>query len=669
MCHSCHKPHDGVLDKHNRLCPMLVTSGRDTGLTRKQTPGWRILGRQCRGIMKDFYFGVTIIVIDLCFPGTATTPPRKSSVLHNSERHCDGPLLTSWSTRHTSQIADTVDVSSPISPVLFQSHTRKEWQITRLDLSNHSISFMTLSALAPFHALELLNLSNNAMHSLWLDLPLPRPSQQKRHTGGGGGGGWPCSLPRLKVLILQRNQLRGTPKGLWKLESLQSLDLSFNRIVHIGLSDFHSCLQLERVYLKSNKIRTVHPDAFKDLKKLQVVDLRSNALTTLAPIVTIALELPHLELDLADNQWQCGENNANFQNVTSASWREKWNAICNMSVGNEKPYLETPQIRISRNTHLLPTPSDVKSLMQNKAERPQGGIDSHLSALEKEAQVDYDDLKEIWPQPPTELRDSEDEHVTDRKDDAPDLVLPICLSVFSTFLVAFCLGAFARPYIDRLWQQRCLTKRPGSENAYSNEGFYDDVEAPRRVQHQGTEPHQASRHLNLYERQNPSQVTEPTPYSAAMAERVLGNSKMDLSSQQSPGQPEDDTGAGNRDCDVLPYGHTAHAALHGLPNADTRQLISAVQDHRDVPEELHYDTVVPEYSLYEDVMDRSSVLGTEDSGCNELRLSQSRDVVAPVSNTLVHMNTQGSGESKERGSPEALGAMGSLMESSEERQF
>ncbi|OBS57739.1 hypothetical protein A6R68_11138, partial [Neotoma lepida] len=465
---------------------------------------------------------------------------------------------------------------------------------------------------------------------------------------------------------------------LWKLKSLQSLDLSFNRIVHIGLSDFHSCLQLKSIYLKSNKIRTIHPEAFKDLKKLQVVDLRSNALTTLAPIVTIALELPHLELDLADNQWQCGESNANFPNVTSASWREKWNAICT-SVGNEKPYLETHQIRISRETHLLPTPSDVKSLTQSKAERPQEGMDGHLSTLEKEARVDYDDLKEIRPQPPTELRDSKDEHVTDRKDDdPPDLALPICLSVFGTFVVAFCLGAFARPYIDRLRQQRCSSKRPGSENAYSNEGFYDDVEGPRRVQHQGTELHQASNHLHLYESQNPSRVTKPIPYGAVMSERVLGNSRMDLSSQQSPVQLEDNTGARSRDGNVLPYDHTARSALHGLPNTDTHELTSAVQDHYSVPEELHYDTVAHEYSLYERVMEgpRGSStavpLGTVPSSINggfgELRLSQSRDVVAPVSKTLVHTDTRGSGESMGRGCPEPLGAMGSPMDSSEESQ-
>ncbi|ERE90895.1 leucine-rich repeat-containing protein 66 [Cricetulus griseus] len=635
--------------------------------------------------MKDFYVRVTITVIGLCFPGTATNPPRKSGVFRTPEFQWDEHLLANWSSRrHTSQIAYTIDVSSVSFQVFFQSHTRKEWQIKHLDLSNHSISKMTFSPLVPLHTLEVLNLSNNALSSLSLDLPPARPAQQKQHRNSSHRG-----LLRLKVLILQRNQLSDTPKGLWKLKSLQNLDLSFNRIVHIGLSDFHSCLQLESIYLKSNKICTIHPEAFKGLNKLQVVDLRSNALTTLAPIVTIALELPHLELDLADNQWRCGESNANFQNVTSASWREKWDAICNMSVGNEKPYLETPQIRISREAHLPPTPSDEKSFMQSKAERPQEGMDTHLSTLEKQAQVDhddlketrpqeetwmgYDDLEEIQPRPPTELRDSQNRHDTDRKDnDSPDLVLAICLSVFITFVVAFCLGAFARPYIDRLWQQSCLSKRPGSENAYANEGFYDEVEASRRVQCQGTELHQAPHHLNLYESQNPSWVTEPVLYDAVMSERELESSRMEFSGQQNPMQLEDSTGVRSGVCNVLPYAQVAHSALPGLPNVDTQEPISTEQDHYDVPEELHYHTVAQEYSLHEGVMDASSIaspLGTVPSSIDgrwdELHLSQSRDVVAPVSKTVVHTSTQGSGESKERGCPEPLGAMGSPMESSQ----
>lgn len=155
--------------------------------------------------MKDFYFRVTIVVIGLCFRGTVTNPSRKSSIFRNSGYQRDGHLLANWSsTRHTSQMTETVDMSSRVFRVLFQSHTGRERQIKHLDLSNRSISEMTLSRLAPLHALETLNLSDNAMRSLWLDLPLALPSQRS---------GAHSRLSHLKVLLLQRNQLSGTPKG------------------------------------------------------------------------------------------------------------------------------------------------------------------------------------------------------------------------------------------------------------------------------------------------------------------------------------------------------------------------------------------------------------------------------------------------------------------------
>lgn len=65
----------------------------------------------------------------------------------------------------------------------------------------------------------------------------------------------------------------------------------------------------------------------------QVVDLSNNALTTILPIMIIALELPHLEADLADNQWHCDKTVAAFQIFISESWRKKWNVICNKAIG------------------------------------------------------------------------------------------------------------------------------------------------------------------------------------------------------------------------------------------------------------------------------------------------------------------------------------------------
>ena len=65
----------------------------------------------------------------------------------------------------------------------------------------------------------------------------------------------------------------------------------------------------------------------------QVVDLSNNVLTTILPMMLIALEFPHLEVDLADNRWQCDHSVAAFQNFISESWRKTWNIICSQSVG------------------------------------------------------------------------------------------------------------------------------------------------------------------------------------------------------------------------------------------------------------------------------------------------------------------------------------------------
>lgn len=166
--------------------------------------------------MKDFYVSVTIIVTGLCFVETVTNPSRKSSVSLDPEYQRDGDLLANWSsTRRTSQKSDAMDMSFYFFRVLFQPHTKKEQHIKHLDLSNHRISKLTLAPLAHLHALEVLNLSTNAIHSLWLDLPLPPSSEQRRHKSRSHS-----QLPRLKVLILQRNRLSGIPKG----ERFESID-------------------------------------------------------------------------------------------------------------------------------------------------------------------------------------------------------------------------------------------------------------------------------------------------------------------------------------------------------------------------------------------------------------------------------------------------------------
>lgn len=600
--------------------------------------------------MKNLCFRVITMVIGLYFTDTMTNPSRKSSILFNSNCQWNGYLTTncSFARKHEipmdiSQVAPTVDESSNFFRVLLQTHMKKEeWNIKHLDLSNNLISKITLSSLEHFHALEILNLSNNAIHSVLLDLPSFKSSWVKRHRGSLRN-----RLPFLKLLILQRNKLSNIPKGLWKLKSLQSLDLSFNRISQIGLSDFHNCLQLETLYLKSNRIFRIHPEAFKDLKNLQMVDLSNNALTAILPVVIMALELPHLEADLADNPWQCDYSLAVFQNVISESWRKRWNAICNESTGKEDAHWWTPTSRMARETHLPQADlKHMKTLIRSKAERAQ---EVRFSMLEKDTAGS--DVGDRPRQLPKRVRRAEDVHAAGRQaDSSQDLVLAVCLSVFITFFVAFCLGAFTRPYMDRLWQQRCREKSPGSAlgNEYSNQAFYDEIEGAVNLQQPRMDLPQTFHHLNLYENQ--------APRAAVLPPRTVAPSRREAGGRQDREQRGVPTGAGSGKDTVPPNHSAARRVLYGPPNAHDTQLTSAGWDHvyrNDVPGEGNYDTVARQVSLGERSVGIPAVAariqtspGSVRKDSDELGPPCPRETTAPLSQRPARAHAPSTGEER-----------------------
>lgn len=171
--------------------------------------------------MKNLCLRAITMALGLYFTGAMTNPARKSSIFFNSERQWNGYRLTNCSftgkrdiPMDISQTAATVDASSIFFRVLLQSPTKEEkWNIKHLDLSNNLMLKITLSPLAHLSCLETLNLSNNAIHSISLDLPGPKCSWVKCHRSSLRGG-----LPHLKLLILQRNKLSDIPKGKYNLK-------------------------------------------------------------------------------------------------------------------------------------------------------------------------------------------------------------------------------------------------------------------------------------------------------------------------------------------------------------------------------------------------------------------------------------------------------------------
>ncbi|NXV90847.1 LRC66 protein, partial [Calonectris borealis] len=197
-----------------------------------------------------------------------------------------------------SQTAVTADFSyNNIKTFLCADERIEEWMLKHLNLSNNLISELSLTTCRNLPVLETLNLNGNAIHTLTLDEPMP--ARGSKRCGKG------CRLlPALKILSVERNNLNTVPRGLGLLQSLQTVRLSSNGIRQIDLNDFQNCSQLKDIDLQNNNITKIHPDAFRDLHKLQVVvDLRENALTTPLPQILISLNFFQLEVGLSNNAW------------------------------------------------------------------------------------------------------------------------------------------------------------------------------------------------------------------------------------------------------------------------------------------------------------------------------------------------------------------------------
>ncbi|KFO26461.1 Leucine-rich repeat-containing protein 66 [Fukomys damarensis] len=275
------------------------------------------------------------------------------------------------------------------------------------------------------------------------------------------------------------------------------------------------------------------------------------------------------------------------------------------------------------------------------------------------------DAMEVQGQLPRGLKNIQDPQATGRSDDEPqDLTLAICLSVFITFIVAFCVGAFTRPYVDKMWlRYRDRRNRShGSDNAYANEGFYDGVEVTGSTQHPGMDLRQASQHPDLYENQDPYLEPEPNPYATVIPDRNSGSSRKKLGSQQSSEQLRDNQRARSKNDSTLPNGSAARSAPYRHPNAHNNKPSSAGQDHiysNDILEEFDYETVAPEYSLSEHstgissadgtLQTVSTVSGSTHNDMNELDPSLSKEMTASIPQMLTHTNTLRAQENKELG--------------------
>ncbi|XP_038625065.1 leucine-rich repeat-containing protein 66 [Tachyglossus aculeatus] len=376
---------------------------------------------------------------------------------------------------------------------------RDAWGLRRLrhlNLSSNLLAELTLSALSCSPWLETLDLSANRLRSISVGRRRNPP--------------WAGPLPALRQLSIRRNRLSAVPGELWRLRLLRHLDLSFNSIARVGPRDFRDCVCLESLDLQSNRLTTIHHEAFKELSNLQRVDLAHNALTSILPPLQLGLRLPHLDVDLSGNPWLCDCNLTVLQGFLSASWRDSWGVTCGRGCqmaepvtrkvlvpgraeivldcgsdppqGADGPFWWTPYGPISRDSRIPHLRlNEQQQIVLEASEAVRLGLYACFSPGGGKKPVIYRVSRKPPPSPGLVRNPRGLPAVLREPGSAPNLPLAVGLAVAVTFVLAFGLGAFTRPYMDRLWRRRRRrgpSPGSGAKIAFSNHGFSGDTGSP-----------------------------------------------------------------------------------------------------------------------------------------------------------------------------------------------
>ncbi|XP_016153162.1 PREDICTED: leucine-rich repeat-containing protein 66 [Ficedula albicollis] len=475
--------------------------------------------------MDNLHLHVIAVVLYFNLPGSVGTKSQwiLPATHQRSECQWDGQFLLNCSFTRISTIPEdisqtgvTVDLSyNNIKTFVCSDGRNEEWMLKHLNLSNNLISELTLTTCTNLPILETLNLNGNAIHTLTLDMPSPAYGSKKYSIVDR-------LLPALKVLSVERNNLNTVPRGLGLLQSLQTVHMSSNAIQQIDPKDFQNCSQLKDIDLRNNKITKIHPDAFRDLNTLQVVDLRENALTIPLPQILVSLNFFQLEVYLSNNAWLFNCKLNAFKHLfhfVFDSTRKKLSLSYKKSANNsQKPLLYlssfhlncrdnvllkratvptgntsvltcnldnirgngvswwTPKGRISKNQSLPDMTLDkMNNLVIYNAEKTAEGLYLCLFDTTKEKYLIYNiEVKEGVSA--YLVRKARDTNTVFRQNETkPNFALAVSLSVVITFVCAFCLGAFARPYLESLWRLMRRKKNSGSEHTYSNQAFSDET--------------------------------------------------------------------------------------------------------------------------------------------------------------------------------------------------
>ncbi|KAG2211934.1 hypothetical protein INT47_004621 [Mucor saturninus] len=184
--------------------------------------------------------------------------------------------------------------------------------LTRLVLSNNSISIIPPELYQHLVQLEILILSGNRIEIIPEDMPSYLPHLMSLYLDGNLIRYLPDTIGNWKDLREFRlgsfyggNQIRELPETMADMFSLVDLDVSFNQLETVFPDTFRHLPNINCINLSHNQLTTL-PDTplFGTCHRLAVIDLSDNLINSLPPMVSNdILRLKRLELlNLSHNQ-------------------------------------------------------------------------------------------------------------------------------------------------------------------------------------------------------------------------------------------------------------------------------------------------------------------------------------------------------------------------------
>ncbi|XP_061593958.1 uncharacterized protein LOC133458263 [Cololabis saira] len=397
-----------------------------------------------------------------------------------------------------------------------------------LDLSNNLLGSATLRR--PQYNLRSVWLGNNSITHLSLcvegNLKGRYFRQRLRTRSRRGCLTW---APALQLLSVERNLLEQLPEGLDGVESLQILQLSFNKISTLQPQELSHLRQLKELHLKQNLITHLHPQMLQDLVQLRVLDLSFNMLTSLHPSAYLTLRSIGTDLRLNGNRWKCDCNMRSLRRRMAydhSRGLQAWSMVCaspSILSGRDLLQLEEEDLKclsaeksvalhqdvtVYSGSEILLSCSAEDSLWWTsggQASESQPNTDLLISDISERNTGLYvcvsgkQHIVSIFNLQISKLKsarngrslprtrrqitsqDSPDRLAEEKNQRATssDLALAVSLSVIFTFLIAFILGVLARPCFDGLWKRVTKKKTSSTTNSvssveqrqYDNEAF------------------------------------------------------------------------------------------------------------------------------------------------------------------------------------------------------